>query len=151
MAHAVRREAGPLQREVEAVYAQYDPERCGFLTRRPYKLAFLALFGCKPSKCEVEAIFGQDKTGRISRQDFVALMLNKSRLWDQQDTSRKVFAAFDREGKGFLTLQDVLWAFQQVAPSISPATVQEVFSEFDSWGDGRIRYADFDRMMATTT
>lgn len=50
MAHAVRREAGPLQREVEAVYAQYDPERCGFLTRRPYKLAFLALFGCKPSK-----------------------------------------------------------------------------------------------------
>lgn len=41
---------------------------------------------------------------------------------------------------------------QPVPPPPPPNhTSQEVFSEFDSWGDGRIRYADFDRMMATTT
>ncbi len=37
--------------------------------------------------------------------------------------------------------------FQEMAPTMHIYTVNEIFSEIDEDGDGRVSYRDFERMM----
>ena len=57
MAGSVLRSHADVLADVEWVYNHFDTEKCGYLTRRQFKLAHTALFGVLPSKCEVEQMF----------------------------------------------------------------------------------------------
>eukprot|EP00906_Rhabdomonas_costata_P011432 RCo016293 len=133
--------------ELEGVFNHYDSERRGVLSRRQYKLAYLTLFGVPASKVEVLQLFGKGKAVELSKADFLNLMAKKSAVFERQDRVRAVFTAFDRHNRGFLTLEDTSAAFAEVAPHVDLLTVQEVFSELDTWKDGRIRYSEFEKMM----
>ena len=47
-----------LTQDIECVYRKMDPEGRGFLTRRQFKLAFLALFGTPPPKVRLTGAVG---------------------------------------------------------------------------------------------
>ena len=57
----------------------------------------------------------------------------------------KAFRAFDLDEKGYITLADLLAAFQHVAPNTSREVIHRVYRELDTRGTGRISFFDFER------
>lgn len=117
------------------------------LSRSDLKCAVIYLLGFKPTTFEIDQIMsGRDS---LPKEQFADLMVIRLQHEDFDEHIRQVFNAFDFNGRGFLTIEDVQRAFQEVAPHVLPAQVSQIFSELDTVGNGKIGYAEFHRMMAT--
>lgn len=122
----------------------------GYLSVEDYKVAVISLFGYKPSKYEVEAVWSKhrpDTNTGLSKSAFIDLMASKLKIQDTNDLIRQIFVSFDRQSRGFISLQDCKNAFRQIAPHIAEHTIERVFGEVDSNLDGRVSYRDFEIMM----
>ena len=127
------------------VFDKYDDERAGRLSRRQTKLAWLALLGCKPSRCELADLLapdhdlqgrsctrGQDddaigiissgSSERVCWARFAQAAARRRAGTDGSDEVRQAFKAFDRRCAGFLTLADVKAVFRDVAPHVQDRT-----------------------------
>ncbi|KAJ6661860.1 hypothetical protein lerEdw1_013031 [Lerista edwardsae] len=106
-----------------------DEDNKGYLSREDYKVAVVMLFGYKPSKVEVDSVMSsvkQDQSG-ISLEDFLNLMSAKKATHLYHCEARQLFTAFDRQCKGFLSLEDFKKAFSLVAPKLPERTIVEAF------------------------
>ena len=70
------------------------------------------------------------------------------RDYDEDDTIRQMYAAFDVGCRGFLTLPDVVAVFSEVAPWVPLHTIESCFRVADRNSDGRVGFAEFARTMA---
>lgn len=151
-----------------------DDGRKGFLTNEDLKVAFVALFGYKPSKNEVGQLMAkcsglpsdQSLTKRsedfrieqtpdtpnvgMSLERFTEIAKAKILVEDYDDEIRQMFIAFDVMCRGFITLDIAKRVFQQVAPFLDAVTVEKLFREADMDRDGRVSYRDFEFIMKYT-
>jgi Ca2+-binding EF-hand superfamily protein len=104
------------------VFDSYDSRGCGRLDRQETKLAWVALLGCKPSRCELADLLGGGKSAETTAGEedarkgddalvgwaqFSQAALRRRIGTDCSDEVRQAFRAFDRRCAGFLTLGDV--------------------------------------------
>ena len=146
----------------------------GFLANEDLKVAFVALFGYKPSKSEVGQLMAKCRSlpsdqSRIKRSEdsriernpdtphvgmslehFTEIAKAKILAEDFDDEIRQMFIAFDVMCRGFITLDIAKRVFQQVAPFLDPVTVEKLFREADMDRDGRVSYRDFEFIMKYT-
>lgn len=151
-----------------------DDGRKGFLTNEDLKVAFVALFGYKPSKNEVGQLMAkcsglpsdQSLTKRsedcrieqtpdtpnvgMSLERFTEIAKAKILVEDYDDEIRQMFIAFDVMCRGFIMLDIAKRVFQQVAPFLDAVTVEKLFREADMDRDGRVSYRDFEFIMKYT-
>lgn len=151
-----------------------DEGRKGFLTNDDLKVAFVALFGYKPSKNEVgqlmarcsrlpsdQFLIKRSEDSRIeqtpdtphagmSLEHFTEIAKAKILAEDYDDEIRQMFIAFDVMCRGFITLDIAKRVFQQVAPFLDSVTVEKLFREADMDRDGRVSYRDFEFIMKYT-
>lgn len=148
-----------------------DEGRKGFLTNDDLKVAFVALFGYKPSKNEVEQLMARcsrlpsdqllikrsedEQTpdtshAGMSLEHFTEIAKAKILAEDYDDEIRQTFIAFDVMCRGFITLDIAKRVFQQVAPFLDSVTVEKLFREADMDRDGRVSYRDFEFIMKYT-
>ncbi|XP_062824468.1 EF-hand calcium-binding domain-containing protein 11 isoform X4 [Anolis carolinensis] len=87
------------------------------------------LFGYKPSKAEVNSVMASVKQNQsgISLEEFHKFMSRKKSDHFYHNEVRQLFTAFDRQCKGFLSLEDLKKAFNIVAPKLPERTIVEVF------------------------
>jgi Ca2+-binding EF-hand superfamily protein len=121
------------------VFDSYDAEGAGRLSRQETKLAWLALLGCKPSRCELADLLapepaaqrgggeedeGADGMGerRVVWARFAEAAVRRRAGIDGSDEVRQAFKAFDRRCAGFLTLADVKAVFREVAAHVNERT-----------------------------
>ena len=129
------------------------------LSPEDYKVAVLELLGYKPSKYELSSVWTKHKgagqqEGAESGLDlatFVSIMMERLKQKDHNELIREVFMSLDVYQRGFITEQDCLGAFEQVAPQLRGEVVRTLFEEVDTNGDGRVSYRDFEIMMKTFT
>ncbi|XP_060612865.2 EF-hand calcium-binding domain-containing protein 11 isoform X1 [Anolis sagrei] len=133
----------------EKVFEACDEDKKGYLSREDYKVAVVMLFGYKPSKTEVNSAMASVKQNQsgISLEEFLKLMSRKKSDHFYHNEVRQLFTAFDRQCKGFLSLEDLRKAFNIVAPKLPERTIVEVFREVDQDSDGHISYRDFELAM----
>ena len=134
----------------EKAFQFADGERKGYLTEEDYKTAVISLFGYKPSKYEVDAVWSKhcpDTSAGLVKKVFTDLMLSRLKLQDTDDLIHQIFVSFDRQSRGFISLQDCKDAFRQIAPRVEEHRIERVFSEADSNMDGRVSYRDFELMV----
>lgn len=148
-----------------------DEGKKGFLTNEDLKVAFVALFGYKPSKNEVGQLMAKcsrlpsdqslpkkSEDSRIERtpdtthvgmslEHFTEIAKAKILAEDYDDEIRQMFIAFDVMCRGFITLDIAKRVFQQVAPFLDSVTVEKLFREADMDRDGRVSYRDFEFIM----
>lgn len=154
-----------------------DEEGKGFLTSEDVKVAFVSLFGYKPSKNEVEQLMGKTQTAistvsglshsdqltstkpkvfggeqvsnhkGMSLEHFTEIAKKKILAEDDNDEIRQMFIAFDAMCRGFITLDVTKNIFQHVAPFLDSVTVEKLFCEADMDRDGRVSYRDFEFIM----
>ena len=111
------------------VFDSYDSRGFGHLDRQEAKLAWVALLGSRPSRCDLADLLRAVPGGRsaemgnvgVSHEDGVESMDDARVGWAQfaqaasrrrigtdcSDEIRQAFKAFDRRCAGFLTLADV--------------------------------------------
>ena len=112
-----------------------------------YKVAVLELLGYKPSKYEVSSVWKNAKGEGLGLEAFVTLMVRRLQQKDRSELVREVFVALDAGQRGFITEQDCLKAFKEVAPQLRQERVSALFQEVDYDRDGRVSYRDFEAMM----
>ncbi|XP_074091631.1 EF-hand calcium-binding domain-containing protein 11 isoform X1 [Macrotis lagotis] len=144
------REARPWdRRRWVQVFEACDEDKKGYLSREDFKVAVVMLFGYKPSKMEADSVMASinSNTSGICLEEFVKLMEKKKAAHLYQNEIRQIFTAFDRQYRGFLTLEDFKKAFQQVAPKLPERIVLEAFREVDQDSDGHVSFKDFEYAM----
>ena len=150
------------------VFVSYDPEARGALDRQGAKLAWIALLGRKPSRCELAELLSpaeaasrseggraqgvapeserESMSPRVEWEQFAQAAARRRAGMDGSDEVRQAFRAFDRRCAGFLTLSDVKGVFREVAPHVAERTIEAIFFEFDDDRDGRVNFAQFERL-----
>lgn len=128
------------------------------LSPEDYKVAVLELFGYKPSKYELSNVWtrfckhnGEGEGSGLDLDTFVSIMMERLKQKDHNELIREVFMSLDVYQRGFITEQDCLGAFEQVAPQLRGEAVRPLFEEVDTNGDGRVSYRDFEIMMKSMT
>ncbi|XP_061467926.1 EF-hand calcium-binding domain-containing protein 11 isoform X7 [Rhineura floridana] len=100
-------------------------------------------------KVEVDSVMASVKQNQsgVSREQFINLMSTKKAAHFCHSEVRQLFTAFDRQCKGFLSLEDFKKAFHVVAPKLPERIVVEAFREVDQDSDGHISFKDFQSAM----
>lgn len=160
--------------QIAETFHNADEGKKGFLTSEDIKVAFVSLFGYKPSKSEVEQLLTKKTQGTavsvplpgnqpltkrcaeatrhlppvgITLQHFTEVAKIKILAEDTDDEIRQMFLAFDTMCQGFITLDIAKKIFLQVAPFLDSVTVEKLFREADTDRDGRVSYRDFEFIM----
>ena len=152
--------------QIAETFHNADEEKKGFLTKEDLKVAFVSLFGYKPSKSEVQQLMAKYQTQESSvggllpgnqalaktkvgmtLEHFTEIAKIKILAEDTDDEIRQMFIAFDTKCQGFITLDIAKRVFLQVAPFLDSVTVEKLFQEADTDRDGRVSYRDFEFIM----
>ena len=130
-------------RDVSAAFLEYDGGAKGYLTRHELRAAHLALFGFQPSTIEMDVLLPKLRDGGPMGLDlpgFCSAMVPRLCTQDADELSRRTFRAFDTERRGYISFADFSRAMRHVAPHLPHETIDLVFSQVDSDGDGRVRW-----------
>ena len=160
--------------QIAETFHNADEGKKGFLTSEDIKVAFVSLFGYKPSKSEVEQLLTKKTQGTtvsvplpgnqpltkrcaevtthlptlgMTLQHFTEVAKIKILAEDTDGEIRQMFLAFDTMCQGFITLDIAKKIFLQVAPFLDSVTVEKLFREADTDRDGRVSYRDFEFIM----
>jgi len=83
-------------------------------------------------------------SGQIDYEEFIAAMLDCSRVARRKEAVRKSFEELDKDGDGFITAEDLV----KVMPRGSSLEIaQDMVDEVDKDRDGKVNYQEFEKMM----
>ena len=140
-----------------------DEEKNGYLTKDDFKIAHLAIFGCKPSKHEAQEIvtkYGKLITKRmhletvieeirvIDFENFLQVMLDRLKYTDMDEDIRETFHILDARCKGFVDFEDFKSLVHKFLPRFDLLKVRRLFNEADHDSDGRVSFRDFQMLMS---
>ena len=139
-----------------------DVEKNGYLSMDDFKVAHIAIFGCKPSKHEMRDIirkYGKiidtpsirgivnEHTHVIDFEQYQQVMIDRLKYTDIDDESRETFHILDARCKGFIDFEDFKNLVHRFLPRFDLLRVRKLFDETDRDSDGRVSYRDFQILM----
>jgi centrin-1 len=89
----------------------------------------------------------RDGNGSIDFEEFLDMMTAKISDRDSKEDVGKVFALFDAEGKGAITLRDLKRVAKELGETMTEAELAEMIERADSDADGNITADDFFAIM----
>ncbi|KAF3776511.1 Calmodulin [Nymphaea thermarum] len=90
-----------------------------------------------------------DSNGTLNYEEFIAVSVHLQKMANDEHL-RKAFSFFDKDGNGFIELEELREALVEEGVSDSDVAV-DILREIDSDKDGRISYDEFVAMMKTGT
>ncbi|XP_056021985.1 uncharacterized protein LOC125651292 [Ostrea edulis] len=131
---------------VEA-FREADEDGDGFLSERELGIALRKL-GHNPSEVEIRDLIltvDEDENGHLDMNEFMNLMTLKTAAVGEVND---MFKTFDVDKNGFIDWQELKAGMQTlVGHDLEDSDIDEMMDEADLDGDGRINYAEFERMM----
>jgi calmodulin len=106
-------------------------------------------FGTEMTKEELkEMISGLDEEneGELDFDGFVTFIKRTENMGKTQDDSEDIinaFKAFDRDGSGYLSLDEFRHILTNLGDKFTNEEVNEIFKEADLDGDGKLEYVEF--------
>ena len=70
---------------------------------------------------------------------------------DPDDEMRKAFELFDEEGKGTISLRNMRHIARELGENLGEEELQAMIDEFDVDQDGEISFAEFSRIMKSSS
>ena len=83
----------------------------------------------------------------IAFPDFVTLLTRKMKDYDTETELKELFENLDKEGKGYLNVEDLKELRETVGEKYTTEELAEMLAEADIDHDGVLRYEDFTKMM----
>lgn len=142
-----------------------DSDVNGYLDREDFKVAYTAVFGCKPSKRDLNETL--EKCGQVISQpsslshlsssteetlviDFNAfqkITLERLKYSDGDDEIIEAFKLLDARCKGFVDFNDFQHLVHRFMPNFDVLKMKRIFNEGDRDDDGRVSFRDFQLLM----
>ena len=85
----------------------------------------------------------KDGSGEIDFDEFLELMVNKMMAGNCEDELVEAFKIFDKKGTDAITAYDIQNGMAYLGEHITMDEIQEMISEADTNGDGKISYREF--------
>eukprot|EP01090_Pellita_catalonica_P005538 TRINITY_DN1560_c0_g1_i1.p1 TRINITY_DN1560_c0_g1~~TRINITY_DN1560_c0_g1_i1.p1 ORF type:complete len:158 (+),score=44.73 TRINITY_DN1560_c0_g1_i1:43-516(+) len=90
-----------------------------------------------------------DNDGEIDFDEFLVLMNDKAtKDTGDFDRIKATFKAFDIDGNGFITTQELRKAMEDAGEKLTDKEVQNMIDQADKDGDGQVNFDEFLRMMS---
>jgi len=86
----------------------------------------------------------------INFAEFTCMMLRKAKDTDIQDEIVDAFKVFDTDGSGFISREELKAVMENLGEAMSADDVEQMITDSDVDGDGRVKYEEFVRMMMSS-
>ncbi|XP_036176881.1 centrin-1 [Myotis myotis] len=140
------------KQEVREAFDLFDADGSGTIDVKELKVAMRAL-GFEPKKEEMKKMVSEvDKegTGRISFNDFLAVMTQKMAEKDTKEEILRAFRLFDDDETGKISFRNLKRVANELGENLNDEELQEMINEADRDGDGEVNEEEFLRIMQKT-
>ncbi|XP_004447444.1 centrin-1 [Dasypus novemcinctus] len=140
------------KQEVREAFDLFDADGSGTIDVKELKVAMRAL-GFEPRKEEMKKMISEvDKegTGKISFNDFLAVMTQKMAEKDTKEEILKAFRLFDDDETGKISFKNLKRVANELGENLTDEELQEMIDEADRDGDGEVSEEEFLRIMKKT-
>ncbi|EPQ04884.1 centrin-1 [Myotis yumanensis] len=140
------------KQEVREAFDLFDADGSGTIDVKELKVAMRAL-GFEPKKEEMKKMVSEvDKegTGRISFDDFLAVMTQKMAEKDTKEEILRAFRLFDDDETGKISFRNLKRVANELGENLNDEELQEMINEADRDGDGEVNEEEFLRIMQKT-
>ncbi|XP_006151669.1 centrin-1 [Tupaia chinensis] len=140
------------KQEVREAFDLFDADGSGTIDVKELKVAMRAL-GFEPRKEEMKKMISEvDKegTGKISFNDFLAVMTQKMSEKDTKEEILKAFKLFDDDETGKISFKNLKRVANELGENLTDEELQEMIDEADRDGDGEVNEDEFLRIMKKT-
>ncbi|XP_027432326.1 centrin-1 [Zalophus californianus] len=140
------------KQEVREAFDLFDADGSGTIDVKELKVAMRAL-GFEPRKEEMKKMITEvDKegTGKISFNDFLAVMTQKMAEKDTKEEILKAFRLFDDDETGKISFKNLKRVANELGENLTDEELQEMIDEADRDGDGEVNEEEFLRIMKKT-
>ncbi|KAM9224834.1 centrin-1 [Loxodonta africana] len=154
-----RRKVGPKpeltedqKQEVREAFDLFDADGSGTIDVKELKVAMRAL-GFEPRKEEMKKMISdvdKEGTGKISFNDFLAVMTQKMAEKDTKEEILKAFRLFDDDETGKISFKNLKRVANELGENLTDEELQEMIDEADRDGDGEVNEEEFLRIMKKT-
>ncbi|NWW77592.1 CETN1 protein, partial [Climacteris rufus] len=137
------------RRQIREAFELFHTDGSGSIDVQELKVAMRAL-GFEPKKEEIKKIISdvdKEGTGKISFNDFLAVMTQKMADKDSKEEILKAFKFFDDDETGKISLQNLKRVAEELGENLTDEELQEMINEADWDGDGEVSQQDFLRIM----
>ncbi|KAM4841103.1 centrin-1 [Thomomys bottae] len=140
------------KQEVREAFDLFDADGSGTIDVKELKVAMRAL-GFEPRKEEMKKMISEvDKegTGKISFNDFLAVMTQKMAEKDTKEEILKAFRLFDDDETGKISFKNLKRVANELGENLTDEELQEMIDEADRDGDGEVNEEEFLKVMKKT-
>ncbi|NXY61620.1 CETN1 protein, partial [Callaeas wilsoni] len=141
------------QREIREAFELFDTDGSGSIDVKELKVAMRAL-GFEPKKEEIKKMISdidKEGTGKISCNDFLAVMSQKMAEKDSKEEILKAFKLFDDDETGKISFKNLKRVAKELGENLTDEELQEMIDEADRDGDGEVSEQEFLRIMKKTS
>ncbi|CAG9761591.1 unnamed protein product [Ceutorhynchus assimilis] len=138
--------------EIREVFKLFDLDNDGTISSKELGVVMKAL-GQNPTEAELLDIVTEvdkDANGLIDFEEFVDVMKGIMTECDNEDDIKGAFRVFDKEGKGFITAEDLKETITSLGEKFGEEEYDEMISAADLDGDGQVTINDFLELMMPT-
>ncbi|XP_040120633.1 centrin-1 [Oryx dammah] len=140
------------KQEVREAFDLFDADGSGTIDVKELKVAMRAL-GFEPRKEEMKRMIAdvdKEGTGKISFNDFLAVMTQKMAEKDTKEEILKAFRLFDDDETGKISFKNLKRVAKELGENLTDEELQEMIDEADRDGDGEVNEDEFLRIMKKT-
>jgi len=105
-----------------------------------------------PTEAEAKALIKEvdaDGNGTINFPDFLVQQSSRMKDVDSKEELKKAFVVFDKDGKGYITPNELRAAMTGLADKLTDEEVTEMIREADVNKDGKILFDKFYELMTS--
>ncbi|CAD5118233.1 unnamed protein product [Dimorphilus gyrociliatus] len=120
----------------------FDRDGNGKITQRELG-QFMRKMGMVVAEQELDDMINEvdaDGSGYIDFPEFLALMARRVDEGDSEDDIRDAFRLFDREGNGYLAVEEIKHVMQTLGELMSELEINEMLSEANVDSEGQVNY-----------
>ncbi|XP_053380399.1 uncharacterized protein LOC123564203, partial [Mercenaria mercenaria] len=136
--------------EFKEAFHLFDKDGSGTISTKELGIVMRSL-GETKSDAELEKIIAQvdvDGNGEIDFDEYLEMMASRMSYTGSADQIREAFKVFDKENKGYLTVDELRHIMTNLGERLEDEEVDEMISIVDADGNNQIDYEEFTQMLA---
>ena len=137
------------EKELKNTFAQFDKNGDGRLSKQELIDGYAKLVGEEQAEEDTENIMTEvdiNKDGFVDYSEFIIASMSKKKLLSKKNLN-EAFAAFDTDGSGTITVDEIKSILGAVEGNQSDETWNKIISDVDTDKNGKIDLEEFRDMM----
>ncbi|KAI3385118.1 hypothetical protein SNEBB_002577 [Seison nebaliae] len=138
------------ENDIRKTFNQYDKEGIGEIPTATLGTVMRNLgHNLKPEQLQecIEAVDG-DGSGTVDFEEFLALMIKKTKEAEDEQELREAFRVLDKNNRGVIDVADLKWIFKNLDPDMEEEEMDQIISEVDEDGSGTVDFDEFFKLMS---